>query len=130
MQTQGMWRMIARVVLLALVSVTGCMQAAEYEDVSEAKGFDRLVGKRFQTRQELEILGITNDRTYRPRIDYYVITGRPSIGGREVLERNILGTGTVVEVTRILRCANCLGETYRIEVSRLLTNSASRGARG
>ena len=110
-------RPIASLLLLLVVTVTGCL-SANYEDVSRTAPCRRLNGRTFRTRRDLEIVGITDDPSCKPPVDYYFIEGPPGIGGREVLYRGSLAAGSVVEVTRILHCTNCpFDEIYRIQVT-------------
>jgi len=108
-----------RLFLLTVVMLSGCtMPAANYEDVSKEAPYKRLIGKRFRTLTHLQIRGITDAEAFRPPIDYYFITGTPSIGGPEVLERSSLVAGSVLEVTRILRCTNCpLDDDLHVQVT-------------
>lgn len=72
-------------------------------DVGEAREYAHLVGKKFRTQQELRIFGITADRHYAKRVDYVMLVTPPGFGGREIVTRDVLPKGSVVQIVGVLR---------------------------
>jgi hypothetical protein len=95
--------------------LAACIQA-KYEDVSHLARYSPLVDTEYRTRLALQILGITSDRNYEPVIDYYLLTGTPSIGGPEVVTRAALPPGMGVTPIGVMKCTNCLFSSIRVVV--------------
>jgi hypothetical protein len=126
-RSTAVFKLKASLLLLTVVAITACLPAANYEDVSHKAPYDLLVGAKYRTRLPLVILGITDDRNYKPPIDYYYISETRSLSDPEILERATLMADSVVEVARVLRCTNCpFEEVLRIEVT-ISSSDAYRG---
>ena len=95
---------------------------AKYEDISTDKEYHGLVHKVLKSQKELYIYGITSDRNYKKKVDYYSVTEPPGISGPEVLSRASLPKGTMVKIEKVIRCTNCLGYRVRLIVSFLNDN--------
>lgn len=80
----------------------------QYADVSGDPSFGGLIGATYQTLEDLEVLGITMDRDYKQIVDHFVIAAKPNFAGREVVSRERLKKGTLLRVSRILECSNCI----------------------
>lgn len=101
--------------LLVIANLVGCGRA-KYEDVSHQARYSALINKQYRTRVALPVLGITDDRNYRQVIDYYLLTGTPSISGPEVVTRVALSPGSLVQPLQVMICTNCVGSVIRIVV--------------
>ena len=72
--------------------------------------YDSVVGIEFRTRRELIIHGVLAPGSEgNADADWYTVTPRPGIAGREVVSRSVLPPGTVMRIERVLLCENCLG---------------------
>lgn len=49
-------------------------------------------------------------------IDFYLVAERPGFDGPEVLSRDLLKPGTLIEIERVLECTNCLASWIRVEI--------------
>ena len=101
--------------LLAVAVLMGC-GPAKYEDVSHLPQYSNLIGAEYRTRVALQVLGITDDPDYRPVIEYYLLTGTPSISGPEVVTRQVLAAGSLVQPITAMKCVNCAYSGMRIAV--------------
>ena len=90
-----------------IVLLVSCW-TARYHDISSTHEYAHVVGKKFNTLEELLIFGYSKNNNNFETIDSYVITEKPGIGGREVLSRDSLPIGSVIHVKRILVCTNCI----------------------
>ncbi len=87
----------------------GC-SSAKYDDVSNSDEFSYLIDQKFMTLDELLIIGVTSDANYEKRIDYYSVIPKPGFDGPEVVTRNVLPAGTLIQIRKVMRCANCMSQ--------------------
>ena len=101
-----------------LLILVGCpLPLAKFEDISTDKKYHGLVHNVLKSKKELYIYGITADQNYKKKVDYYVITEPPGIGGPEVLSQASLPKGTIVKIEKIISCTNCLDHRVQLIVS-------------
>ena len=105
------------VTLLAIISLNYyCGTQAKYEEVSQDKKYAYLIGHKYRSVTELLIYGITTDRNYKNKIDYYVIMKAPGIGGPEVLSKGYSKPGMVIQIQKALKCTNCFDTRIKFQV--------------
>ena len=114
-----------------LATAAACLLAGcyfvSYEDASKDPRYSHFVGSHYRSTERLAIHGITMERDYSPVLDHYTVTDLPGFGGREVLSKKTLHSGTTVKVLRVLRCTDCFLDTPfggRVEVVVEVTSSA------
>jgi hypothetical protein len=94
-------------------------------DVSEASEYSNVIGKRFRTQHELLAIGITVDRNYRKHVDYINLVPPPGFSGPEVVTKERLGQGALLEVTGILKADSFLISRIEYVVRRMDVPKAS-----
>ncbi|MCC6416152.1 MAG: hypothetical protein IT582_09610 [Opitutaceae bacterium] len=81
------------------------------EDVSALPPYKSHVGSSYALKQEMRLAGVTAPPGSETTVDYYVITPiSPGWSGPEVITREALPAGTIVQVEAVYRCVNCLFE--------------------
>jgi hypothetical protein len=77
-------------------------------DVTKAPEYASVIGKRFRTEQELVAIGFTVDRNYKKQVDYVTLVPPPGFSGREVITKERLQQGAVLEVIGVLKADSLL----------------------
>ena len=108
--------MRARNFLMILSMLVACGASAKFRDASNDSSYAGLVGGRYRTLNEFLVLGVSTDRDYPPVTDLYLITEKPGFGGSEVLTKDILPAGSLLEVKSVNVCTSCLYHYLQIEV--------------
>lgn len=103
----------------SLIALICCLLSAcgpqEMEDVSSNPEYDFLVGKKFQTIEEVWATGITLDRNYEPQVDYVVLVPGVGFNGPEVVFKRAFNAGHTVEIIRVLKPKNSIRSSVRLE---------------
>lgn len=94
-------------ILIFLIFISGCTIFVEFEDVSSNEEFSSILNRTFSTKEKLLIHGVNMDATIGKKVHLYDITPFPGMGGREILNREVLPIGTDIKLIEILRCTNC-----------------------
>lgn len=84
------------------VLLSACVPVS-MEEVSSDPEYAGAVGKQIRTKEDLWVLGITSDKNYAKRIDYMVLVPGVGFSGPEVVERDRLGRGTNLRITKVLK---------------------------
>ena len=113
-------------VLLGSLAILSSCGTPSYKEIDDPSEYTDVIGKTFKTREEMLIFGTSKDAPWKT-IDGYVITGKPGIGGREILSRDPFPVGSVFRVKKIMNCTNCLWSAPRIVVE-VLSDDIYRGA--
>jgi len=58
------------------------------------------IGKRFQLKKDLLVLGVSSDN--QPPADYFRLVPEPGFAGPEVVSRDNLDSGTVLQIKKVL----------------------------
>lgn len=77
-------------------------------DVTGAPEYATVIGKRFRTQQELAAIGVTVDRNYKKQVDYVTLVQPPGFFGSEVVTKERLQLGAVLEVVGVLKADSLL----------------------
>jgi hypothetical protein len=77
-------------------------------DVSAAPEYANVIGKRFRTQQDLVAIGVTMDRNYKKQVDYITLVLPPGFSGPEVVTKERLQQGAVLEVMGVLKADSLL----------------------
>jgi hypothetical protein len=77
-------------------------------DVTGAPEYATVIGKRFRTQQELAAIGFTVDRNYKKQVDYVTLVQPPGFSGPEVVTKERLQQGVVLEVVGVLKADSLL----------------------
>jgi len=77
-------------------------------DVSAAPEYADVIGKRFRTQQDLVAIGYTMDRNYKKQVDYVTLVPPPGFSGPEVVTKERLQQGAVLEVVGVLKADSLL----------------------
>jgi hypothetical protein len=77
-------------------------------DVSAAPEYANVIGKRFRTQQDLVAIGYTMDRNYKKQVDYITLVPLPGFSGPEVVTKERLQQGAVLEVMGVLKADSLL----------------------
>ncbi|WP_027950616.1 hypothetical protein [Haliea salexigens] len=93
------------ILALLVVVIAGCNQ--KFEDISSSPEFRSMIGTKYVVKKALLIHGVTPD-IGQEHVQYFAITRTPGMGGPEVLSSEPLVVGSVVLVTKVERCSNCL----------------------
>ena len=91
--------------------------AAQYEDVSNEHKYVHLIGKKYATLAELVVHGINYDKDFKKVTQEYVVTNKPGMAGRGVVERGLLRPGATVTVHKVLECTSCSYSSIKYIVS-------------
>src|SRR5690606_36025848 len=67
-----------------------------------------LIGEKYESLEMLQIHDVTMSKDYGENLDVYIVSRAPGSSGPQIIFRKNLPIGTIVEVTRVLRCKNCL----------------------
>ena len=110
---------------LVSVTILASCGSPSYEEIDDPSEYKDVIGKTFKTREEMLIFGTSKDAPWET-IDGYVITGKPGIGGREILSRDPFPVGSVFRVNKIMNCTNCLWSAPQIVVE-VLSDERYRG---
>ena len=90
---------------LMFLILTGCQ--AEYKDVSKEAKYSNLINTRFQTLETLLIHGVNLGENKEKEIDIYKVSRKPGTGGRYIISKIDLKSGSKIEIEKVLRCTNC-----------------------
>ena len=105
--------------VLVITLIVGFLSAcgiANFENVSSITEYNSLIKQRFILTKELKIHAISLDQKIKA-LYRYSLTKPPGIAGREILWQKALPIGTVIEITKIERCTDCLFlSLYRAEL--------------
>ena len=71
--------------------------------VDASAEYPGVIGKRFRTQQDLIAIGYTVDRNYKKQVDYVTLVLPPGFSGPEVVTRENLPKGTLLEVSGALK---------------------------
>jgi hypothetical protein len=93
------------ILALLVVVIAGCNQ--KFEDISLSPEFSSILGTKYVVKKALMIHGVTAD-IGQENVQYFAITRTPGMGGPEVVSSEPLVVGSVVLVTKVERCSNCL----------------------
>ncbi|WP_444932881.1 hypothetical protein [Microbulbifer sp. JTAC008] len=94
------------VVALALL-LSACR--AEYKDISSEPEYSQYIGKQYKLISDMDYSGVNLSRGYSDEIHVYIISSRdPGWSGPEVVTRETLPTGSVVIISKVEECTNCL----------------------
>lgn len=108
-------------VTLIITFLSSC-GVANFEDVSSNKKYNSSIKQRYILTQELKVNAISLDQKVKALYNYSV-TKPPGIGGREILWQKALPSGTVIEITKVERCTDCLFMSrYRAEITLPFSN--------
>jgi len=77
-------------------------------DVGAAPEYANIIGKRFRTQQDLVAIGYTMDRNYKKQVDYITLVPLPGFSGPEVLTKERLQQGAVLELMGVLKADSLL----------------------
>ncbi len=101
-----------RLFLIAGLSIfCGCQTQQKYEDVSTTEAYRAYVGARYELKGTMHLSGVNAPPGYEQTVDYYVVNpASPSWSGPELITRDLLPPGTVIQVESVHRCTNCLFE--------------------
>lgn len=95
--------------IAGVLGVCGCETAQKFEDVSSAPAYRAYVGARYELTVAMHLSGVNAPPGYEKTVDYYVVgPASPSWSGPELITRDTLPPGTVLEVDAVRRCTNCL----------------------
>ena len=93
----------------SLLSFGGCNTAAKFEEVSADAAYHSYVGAVYELEVPMHLSGVNAPPGYEKTVDYYVLNPvSPSWSGRELITRETLPAGTVLEVESVHRCTNCI----------------------
>lgn len=101
--------MRALFLLLTLSSpfLSGCK--ASYKDISQEADFSGYIGEKYILISDMDFSGVSAPPGYSDEIHYYVISSRdPGWSGPEVVTRKTIEKGTIVTITSVKECTNCL----------------------
>jgi hypothetical protein len=101
-QSRAKWVFI--VCFASAAAGCGDLQFATLQSPSE---YSKILGKEYVIESQLLIFGI-NAAPNGERIQYWVGTFPPGIGGPEVKSSNTLPQGTVIRADHVIRCENCI----------------------
>lgn len=87
-------------------------------DVTGAPEYATVIGKRFRTQQELAAIGVTVDRNYKKQVDYVTLVQTPGFFGPEVVTKERLQQGAVLEVVGVLKADSLLISRIRYVMRR------------
>nr|WP_295376212.1 hypothetical protein [Pseudoxanthomonas sp.] len=108
--------MVRFIAILMLLLLAGC-GFVSYEDVSHEPEYSMYVGKQYKTTEDMDIYRISMERNYGPSPSIYEIVQSPGFGGPEVLSRDDLPEGSVLQILAVKRCKDCyLDEEPRMHV--------------
>jgi hypothetical protein len=78
-------------------------------DVSAEPEYANVIGKRFRTQQDLIAIGVSVDRIHKmqvdKQVDYITLVPLPGFSGPEVITKERLQQGAVLEVVGVLKGA-------------------------
>jgi len=95
---------------------------ASFEDVTSVKEYNSLVKQRYILIKELKIHSTSLDKKIKELHDF-LITKPPGIGGREILWQKTLPIGTILDVRKVERCADCMFMSrYRVKLNLPFSN--------
>lgn len=110
-------RLVLRIIFYLIISIPLLACDSEYIDVSNEVEYMGLIGNKYESLEKLKLHGVTTSRNYSEKVDVYIVSRAPGSSGPEVLFRRNLPVGTIVEVTKVLRCENCLPQRVDLIVT-------------
>ncbi len=90
-----------------LLSLTGCTVFVDFEVISHHNEYIELINTNYKTKERLLIYGINMDKTIQQVVHQYSVVNEPGFSGPEVITRDSLPIGTIIQVKKVLSCTNC-----------------------
>ena len=105
--------------ILGIFAVAGCNTAQQFEDVSSASAYQTYIGVGYASKVEMNLSGVNAPPGYEKSVDYYVVNPSvPSWGGPELITRETLPVGTVLNVESVHRGTNCVfGKLFKAKIT-------------
>lgn len=99
----------ARIIIVFLAAFLLASCKAKYKDISGEAEFTKHIGERYVTKSDMDFSGVNAPPGYSDEIHFYVISSRdPGWSGPEVVTRVTFNKGSVVTITKVEECTNCL----------------------
>lgn len=89
------------IIVVISMLLTACF-VVPMEDVSSNAAYSKVLGKRFKLNQQVWAHGIADSKEHK-RIEYIRLVPGVGLGGSEVLSKEPLASGTILQVTRVLK---------------------------
>jgi hypothetical protein len=104
-------------ILLSCLLLLGC-SPKDPIDISDDPEFASVIGLQFKSLEDLLAIGYTNDANYKPILDFVSIVPKPGFSGPEVIFRDNLPQGQVLEVVGVLSSDNFLPRElfYKVKI--------------
>lgn len=87
--------------LLSCLFLSGCYYLTR-TDISSDSAYQHIIGSTYVTKNKMKVYGAWA-LSSEARIDHYLITAFPGIGGREIKDLGCLPAGTVLKITKIIK---------------------------
>lgn len=82
---------------------------AKFEDASDEAAYRPYIGAIYVSQVPMHLSGVNAPPGYGKTIDYYRLNpATPSWSGPELITRETLPPGTLIEVEAVERCTNCI----------------------
>lgn len=81
--------------------IFGCYHLTR-TDISRDIAYQGFVGSTYVNKNKMMIAGVWA-LSDEPRINYYLITALPGIGGREIKDLGCLPAGTILKITKVIK---------------------------
>ena len=93
----------------SVLSFCGCDTPAKFKEVSSDAAYHSYVGAVYVLEVPMHLSGVNAPPGYEKTVDYYVLNpASPSWSGPELITRDTLPQGTLIEVESVHRCINCI----------------------
>ena len=93
--------------LLAIFLVlVGCNQ--EFRDISDDQKYSQYINSKYQLVEDLTLLSISPNKDRK--VGFYVLDVSKAVNhaSPEIMSRDTLPSGSLIEIRNVLRCNNCL----------------------
>lgn len=96
-----MKQIINTIIILSCLLLSGCYYLTR-TDISSDTAYQDIIGSVYVTKNKMKVYGAWA-LSDEPRIDHYLITALPGIGGREIKDLGCLPAGTILKITKIIK---------------------------
>ena len=101
--------LVLSLLIPSVLSLGGCNTPAKFEEVSSDAAYHSYVGTVYVLEVPMHLSGVNAPPGYEKTVDYYVLDPTsPSWSGPELITRDTLPQGTLIEVESVHRCTNCI----------------------
>lgn len=92
--------------LAFVLILVGCNQ--EFDDISSEQKYSKYINNKYQLIEDLTLLSVSPDKD--KKIGFYMLDTSKTVThtSPEVMARHTLSSGSLIEISKVLKCNNCV----------------------